>query len=259
MSRWSREEWLNDLDAKAVKRVRRQIEDHGFWTYVDSQQNAHTHMGECETRLHPVTGRRTICTDWRHVRGDDTCLAANSSLLQCRQQTLPGLPFCGPHFDRVWEAVQAFVSTERVAELTREAEFDAQRMRESARRKVLREEAAVAVEVATLRDARRALAAQPERVYFFASGHAVKIGRSINPEQRVRTLGATLAPKDVNVRAGHLIGTIPGGSAVEHALHMRFRPHRLVGEWFSLEPIRESIAVVIKEAERATPVLEDTA
>lgn len=105
------------------------------------------------------------------------------------------------------------------------------------------------VEVAAVRDAQRTIESRPERVYFFAAGHAVKVGRSINPEKRVRSFGKILAPEGVDLTAGHLLGTIPGGCHVETALHRQFHRHRLVGEWFSLEPIREQIEGLIAGAE----------
>jgi hypothetical protein len=239
MSRWSREEWLRDLSDREVLRLRERIETDGFWHYVDSQANAHTHLGECETRFHPTFGERVICTDWRHVRGDG-CLAATSLLLPCQQATLPGLPFCAAHFDNAWKAVSAFVSTDRIKQLTSEAEFDLERRIEGVCD-------LFGIDAAMVEDARRVLAKLPERVYFFATEAHVKIGRSRNPEQRVKTFGATLTPEGVDWRKGRLLGLIPGGAAVENALHQRFAAHRVVGEWFHLEPVSSAIAALIDE------------
>ncbi|WP_183407716.1 GIY-YIG nuclease family protein [Nocardioides marmoriginsengisoli] len=74
-----------------------------------------------------------------------------------------------------------------------------------------------------------------------------KIGRSINPEQRVRTLSGTKAPEGIEIHAGTLLGTIPGGARTESALHLRFRPHRLVGEWFDYAQVADAIATLLAE------------
>lgn len=236
MSRWSHEVWLRDIDADELAETRRYVEDYGFWAYVDSQANSNGHPGPCQTRMNPALGMRVDCSDWRHVRGDDTCLAANSYLIQCGQPTLRGLPFCDFHFDRVWKAALAFVTQDRDRVEAIHEKFERQTVYSY-----------YEIDAAAVRDARRVLAAQPEQVYFFAADHAVKIGRSINPAHRVKSFGATKAPEDVDPKTGVLLGTIPGGHHVESALHLRFRPHRLVGEWFALEPIREDIEHLLSQ------------
>lgn len=240
MSRWSNHEWLRDLDDEELWCVRRRVETDGFWSYVDSQRNAYTHSGDCEERWHPAFGRRTDCWDWSHTRGDG-CLASASDLTKCGQTPVAGLPFCSFHFDRVWEAVSSFVATDRISRIVRQVEFDL-------KQRVKATEAAIALDVATVRDARRTMAEQPERVYFFAAGGFVKIGRSRHPERRVKNFGNTLAPAGLNVHAGQLLGTIPGGPHVEGELHRRFVRFRDVGEWFRLEPdVGDAIALLLKE------------
>lgn len=235
MSRWGNEEYLRDFDDWRIKHTREWVEQNGFWAFVDSQSTAYTHSGPCEVKPQFGTGQRVDCSDWTHVRGEG-CVAARSDLTQCRQEPLSGLPFCPGHFDKAWRAILSWVVGARSEVADAMADFDY--------RSELRDHQ---MDVAMVRDARRQLLLSAERVYFFAAGDFVKIGRSINPEKRVKTLGATKAPDEVDLTAGELLGTIPGGCFVESMLHLRFRPHRVIGEWFLLEPIRESVLGLIEE------------
>lgn len=65
-------------------------------------------------------------------------------------------------------------------------------------------------------------------VYFIAcdAAGAIKIGRSVTPEKRLRQL-QTAHPSPLK-----LLGCIPGGSAFERALHGQLSGARLHGEWF---------------------------
>lgn len=78
------------------------------------------------------------------------------------------------------------------------------------------------------------------RVYFVqaADGGPVKIGRSADPLARVASL-QTANPDHLRILA-----TMPGGSAVERALHRTFEAHRVRpdGEWF--HPAPEVLAFV---------------
>lgn len=78
------------------------------------------------------------------------------------------------------------------------------------------------------------------RVYFVqaAAGGPVKIGRSADPLARVASL-QTANPEHLRVLA-----TMPGGAAVERALHRMFEAHRVRpgGEWF--RPAAEVLAFV---------------
>jgi len=69
-------------------------------------------------------------------------------------------------------------------------------------------------------------------VYFISEGweHPIKIGKAANVPQRLRELQVSSPAKLI------ILGQMPGGRDHEHALHVRFREHRLNGEWFSPAP-----------------------
>lgn len=234
---YGREAWMVDHDPDRMEEVRRHVVDHSFWAYVDTQGVgvAPNEGGACcENRWTGLGAHRLDCDYWPHVRGNDQCIAANGNRAQCRQDPLPGVPFCGFHMDRAWLAMLAFVENERGEAAISGAAFD--------RRLTLEY---LGVEEAQVRDAKRLLQAQPERVYFFAADGFVKIGRSVHPERRVRSLSGTLAPEGVNTATGTLLGTVVGGCEVESHLHRRFLAYRTVGEWFHLEPIRAEVESLI--------------
>jgi hypothetical protein len=201
------------------------LEQDGFWHQVDS------------TPGFTMWNRH----GWPEERDAEWCMAANSDRKRCGQRATGLTPFCHFHSER---AMLAFISL-----AIRGAERDAEAMLKWRRDAIEvshgKHMAALGYEHALRWDAAEAGRRLSERVYFYAADYAVKIGRSINPEQRVKTLGATKAPTDVNVRSGELIGTIPGGCHVESKLHEQFRQHRLVGEWFRLKPIRSDIDALI--------------
>lgn len=66
----------------------------------------------------------------------------------------------------------------------------------------------------------------PGHVYFIKRRSLVKIGFSVNPTSRIKTL---------ELQAGQkvkIIGIFPGTVEDEHALHAKFKQHRVMGEWF---------------------------
>lgn len=69
-------------------------------------------------------------------------------------------------------------------------------------------------------------------IYFARSGEVVKIGRSVDPPQRLRELQTTHPGELV------LLAAVGGHVALEGALHERFNHlrTRANGEWFRLEP-----------------------
>lgn len=85
-------------------------------------------------------------------------------------------------------------------------------------------------------------------IYFARSGATVKIGRSIDPPQRLRELQTTHAGELV------LLATVAGHVALEGALHQRFAHlrTRANGEWFRLEP--DLIAFIHAIQRGANPV-----
>lgn len=66
-------------------------------------------------------------------------------------------------------------------------------------------------------------------VYFAVAGDAVKIGFSIKPTERVKSL-QTSATEYVEV-----VRLIPGTDQTERYFHGHFERYRLRGEWFRLE------------------------
>lgn len=231
------ETWLGGHTADDLKHARRSLEDVGFWQYVDSQAQYYAdHRGDCPTVTHPFRGEIKLCGDWAHTRGDG-CLAARSNREQCAQPTVGRLPFCGFHLGSAWLLMHAYIDGDRAEQTLRLSRQE----REWAYREAQ-------IDIAMVLDARRQMLLSNERVYFFVAGHSVKIGRSVDPAKRVRTLGATKAPDGIDVRGGTLMGTIPGGAHVESTLHREFHPHRLVGEWFELAPIQQRLERLMYES-----------
>lgn len=68
-------------------------------------------------------------------------------------------------------------------------------------------------------------------VYFIRDGNKrrVKIGMSTNVENRLKGLAHPFLGELT------VMGTVPGGYAMEREMHHRFAEHRISGEWFKLE------------------------
>lgn len=231
--------WLRlNFHEDDASHVRQTIADSDFWHYVDTQAAPYALRCTCSAR---DIGEDPRCQCWDHQRGS-SCLAGNAQRERCRMRPVLNVPFCEFHLERAWEALYSLAHGTLLDHHLRE--------RESFWGKA---STRADVDAAQVEDARRALESRPERVYFYAVDGFVKIGRSVHPEQRVKSFGAVLAPEGIDIRAGRLLGTIPGGSSVELALHQRFRPHRAVGEWFHLhQSVSEAIADLLSEA-LATP------
>lgn len=71
-----------------------------------------------------------------------------------------------------------------------------------------------------------------QKVYFIQGppDGPIKIGISVNPEERLRTF-QTASPYRLRI-----LRLEPGGRSRETALHRRWRRHRLEGEWFNPAP-----------------------
>lgn len=212
---------------------------HDFWSLVDSTPSASARYAcRCKDVTLPA---EDDCCDWSHIRNGEWCIAANSNAGRCSQRAEEPTPFCEFHLERAWEVLQ--VAALQRADLSFFYRLESRKRDEEAKTQALvtqgRLERALGFDAAT--------AVITERVYFFVADHAVKIGRSLRPERRVKTLGGTKAPDDVAVSTGNLLGTIVGGCSVESELHQRFHQHRLVGEWFTYAPIAGDIAALIAE------------
>lgn len=234
--------WPDAVDDDRLRATAWSMETHTFWSYVDSETTSlHRRYARCkcdEFLTDPT------CVYWAHHREDNRCLAAKTDLGRCNRDVAPGTPLCHFHLERAWAAMFLAATAEQRLRFTRLADSEARKHQEN----LIKVAAIAGYENALRMDAVTAAARVPERVYFFAAGHAVKIGRSLNPERRVRSLKGTKAPADVDPTTGQLLGTIPGGSRVESTMHQQFRRFRLDGEWFELEPIRDAITDLIASA-----------
>jgi hypothetical protein len=74
----------------------------------------------------------------------------------------------------------------------------------------------------------------------------LKVGIALHPQQRLKEL-QTGSPVPLR-----LLGTIPGGRAVEKLLHDTFKEHRLQGEWYSPE-IRDPLTTLLSILGSPTP------
>lgn len=84
------------------------------------------------------------------------------------------------------------------------------------------------------------------RVYFMKCRDRIKIGTSLDPDDRLRTLQTGSAYPIV------LLGTIPGSFKTENAVHRALSPWRLDGEWFSnCPPVRRFIAATLADGSPA--------
>lgn len=75
-------------------------------------------------------------------------------------------------------------------------------------------------------------------VYFISAGRRIKIGQSLNPELRVKSIrgGSVQMPKGLDPSRARLLATEPGGQAREQELHRQFAHLRVAGEWFDNAP-----------------------
>ena len=94
----------------------------------------------------------------------------------------------------------------------------------------------------------------PNFVYFIQEGQRgpVKIGRAVDPERRIRQL-QTGNPTTLGLR--HVL---PGGPKLESALHRRFEPARIRGEWFGHRYLPVILAFAEGLAEDAVDAYDDS-
>jgi hypothetical protein len=88
----------------------------------------------------------------------------------------------------------------------------------------------------------RAMLEQPQNsyVYFIECEGYVKVGKSVDPNSRFKTLtgsggGGTIFPNGINLKKAKLIGYVPGTEKLERHFHFLLREHRGKGEWFRLD------------------------
>jgi hypothetical protein len=78
-------------------------------------------------------------------------------------------------------------------------------------------------------------AATRTSVYIIASGDYIKIGVSVDPKTRLRSMGSGIAVKPVLYYAREF-GDNVTAFAVEKMMHRRFHKRREHGEWFAVSP-----------------------
>lgn len=72
--------------------------------------------------------------------------------------------------------------------------------------------------------------------YFMRCGQFVKIGASLDPLFRLKSIrrtGGVLVPPGLDLSETELLATEPGGFDREHRLHIKFAHLRHTGEWFT--------------------------
>lgn len=83
-----------------------------------------------------------------------------------------------------------------------------------------------------IRKAKKSLPAKPSAnrgyVYMLRSGYFIKIGHSLNPVERLKTI-STSSPNECE-----LLFCLPGSTALERRLHASFAPCHYQREWFFL-------------------------
>jgi len=84
-----------------------------------------------------------------------------------------------------------------------------------------------------------------EYVYILHSDHGTKIGRSVDPHTRSRTIGTKTPFKITRTEIFH----VKNMSKAEKGLHKHFKQYRLNGEWFNLDDsqIQEARDIIEKE------------
>ena len=166
----------------------------------------HNCMGTYGHRCKPIELDNIIilCMYCDHLDLPRLCLAITQSDTRCKRTDINDYGYCR-HHDKEWE--------------------DNMIQRRLASRTSLK--------LAQLRDLEHQF---PEYVYFIACDGYVKIGRSRNPQSRMKQLStksdSTLRPEGLNLDNMKIIKTIKGGHDLEQTLHWKFSDKRIIGEWF---------------------------
>ena len=175
------------------------------------------------------------------MRYDQQCAAAvqapDGTVRRCSRESIGGdplyltlIPVCSWHFDKARRQFAANLEDE-IAELKQDAkrhECDGQ----AAVRAYMEEE----LDGQLARAERHRAASQ---VYYMRCGEFIKIGVSITPAYRLRTIreiGGVLSPDGLNLALTKLVATEPGGQSHERAMHRQFAHLRHTGEWFTETP-----------------------
>ena len=103
----------------------------------------------------------------------------------------------------------------------------------------------------------RAMLEEPQDsyVYFIECDGYVKIGKSVHPSSRFKTLtgaggGGTISPNGINLKRAKLIGYVPGTEKLEKRFHGLLHKHRVEGEWFRLDSeVAKFIEMTLGEGE----------
>jgi len=99
-------------------------------------------------------------------------------------------------------------------------------------------------------------------VYFIQCKNYVKIGRSNNPEYRLKTLqgkgNKTLRPSsitDEDMKTAKIIATLKGDALLEGFFHSQLGDRRVEGEWFILDSYTAKAIELVKNEEFSLEVL----
>jgi hypothetical protein len=147
----------------------------------------------------------SICAhcNWRELMDLETCKAETAEGARCKRAARTNL-FCS-HHQYEDEAKQARLWYERTKNIT-------------------------AAEI------NYAIDQLDHYVYVIAADGFVKIGHSVNPELRLKSLQSesdmTLRPNKVQQSNMKIIKTVKGGPNLEGLLHAMCRQSRVTGEWF---------------------------
>lgn len=213
---------LHDFNADFLAEDMREGRAVDFWRRVDTPRAFQCRTPDCAHCEHL----------WATQRGDQ-CLAAMGDGDRCTATIMSG-PFCERHLERARTWFRAL----DVADGHRMASHQVEVSMEEARR--------------AIGQALNIIGSNPEDLVYFwelEGQGVVKIGHSRRVETRVAQFlngkGCSF-PDGADPSRGRLIGTTPGGEALERHLHRIYRSEWVSGEWFRLtDDLAEDIARLV--------------
>ncbi|HET9968528.1 MAG TPA: DNA methyltransferase [Streptosporangiaceae bacterium] len=230
-----------------LRELAEDVKAHGLrepvWLYMDRERGPMLLDGRNRVRACVLAG-----VPWtkRFYEGDDPIGFSVSLNLKRRHLTAGQIAFVGLQAEELYadEAKEQISMARRAAVAQRADRRERIAKAHVERNATPRDQHGIPLEDTTdeQRRAFREEHREDDRVYFAVSGdgNRVKIGKTWNVAARLEDLRRG----DPALRS---LGSIPGSFEIEHALHKRFRGHRLDGEWFSYEPISEAIAALIQK------------
>jgi len=225
---------LHDANAQAfIDEITLSDEAGNFWDAVDSPRT----VNPC-----PTPDCERCEQEWPAQRSRG-CMALNGSLRRCAKWCRDDAPFCNYHLERVeeWFAARRRDSIRRSIDFGLSARSDDRRNASEI--------------VSQARNVLFNYGASCVYFYELRGFGVVKIGTSVNVATRIASFangkGCTFPP-GVDFSTGVLIGTTPGGPALEKHLHRIYRHLRVVGEWFELtDELAGDIATLVATKDAA--------